>query len=150
MCMSNYSWQEKLEHSEYICVTFTMVLLWENLPYFWCVGTAAACAEREKEMVWIQIRLHCYSNNLGDYIKMHGIMMAVLWVVIQVCITPLCMVQCTHLITRGGTPHLYNEGLECWLTLCILEKICNFTNSVQISFIQTIKLIVYSWAIRWC
>ena len=23
---------------------------------------------------------------------------------------PLCMVQCTHLITTGGTPHLYNRG----------------------------------------
>ena len=29
---------------------------------------------------------------------------------IQVCSTPLCMVQCTHLITTGGTPHLYNRG----------------------------------------
>ena len=53
------------------------------------------------------------------------------------------MVQCTHLITT--------EGLACWLTLCILEKIiCNSTNSVQISFIETLKLIVFSWTIWWC
>ena len=37
------------------------------------------------------------------------ITMAGLWAVIQVCSTPLCMVQCTHLITTGGTPHLYNR-----------------------------------------
>ena len=30
--------------------------------------------------------------------------------VIQVCSTHICMVQCTHLITAGGTPHLYNRG----------------------------------------
>ena len=43
------------------------------------------------------------------------------------------------------------EGLACWLTLCILEKIiCNSTNSVQISFIETLKLIVFSWTIWWC
>ena len=62
------------------------------------------------------------------------------------------MVQCTHLITTGGTPHLYNRGsIACWLTLCILEKIiCNSTNSVQISFIETLKLIVFSWTIWWC
>ena len=28
--------------------------------------------------------------------------------------------------------------------------ICNFTNSVQISLIQTLKLIPFSWTIRWC
>ena len=30
------------------------------------------------------------------------------------------------------------------------KKICNFTNSVQISFIQTLKVIVFSWTIWWC
>ena len=30
------------------------------------------------------------------------------WAVIEVCSTHICMVQCTHLITTGGTPHLYN------------------------------------------
>ena len=61
------------------------------------------------------------------------------------------MVQCTHLITTGGTPTCIIEGLACWLTLCILEKIiCNSTNSVQISFIETLKLIVFSWTIWWC
>ena len=51
---------------------------------------------------------------------------------------------------RWDTPPVL-EGLACWLTLCILEKtICNFTNSVQISFIQTLKLIVFSWTIWWC
>ena len=43
-----------------------------------------------------------------------------------------------------GHPTCIIEGLACWLTLCILEKIiCNSTNSVQISFIQTLKLIVF-------
>ena len=79
------------------------------------------------------------------------ITMALLWAIIQVSSTPICMVQCTHLITTGGTPHLYIESLACWLTLCMLEKIiCNFTNSVQISFIQTLKLIAFPWTIRWC
>ena len=30
--------------------------------------------------------------------------------VIQFCSTHICMVQCTHLITTGGTPHLYDRG----------------------------------------
>ena len=38
------------------------------------------------------------------------ITMAMPWAVIQVCSTRICMVQCTHLITTGGTPHLYNRG----------------------------------------
>ena len=43
-----------------------------------------------------------------------------------------------------GHPICIIEGLACWLTLCILEKIiCNFTNSVQISFIQTLKLFFF-------
>ena len=75
---------------------------------------------------------------------------AVLWAIIQVSSTPICMVQCTHLITTGGTPTCIIKGLACWLTLCILEKIiCNFTNSVQISFIQTLKLIAFPWTIQY-
>ena len=43
------------------------------------------------------------------------------------------------------------EGLACRLTLCILEQmIYNFINSVQISLIQTLKLIAFSWTIHWC
>ena len=38
------------------------------------------------------------------------IAMVGLWGVIQVCSTPLCSVQCIHLITKGGTSHLYNRG----------------------------------------
>ena len=39
------------------------------------------------------------------------------------------------------SPVLFIEGLACWLTLCHMEKmVCNFTNSVQISFIQTLKI----------
>ena len=46
-----------------------------------------------------------------------------------------------HLHLHGAVHTPDNEGLACRLTLCILEKIiCNFTNSVQISFIQTLKL----------
>ena len=38
------------------------------------------------------------------------ITMAGPWMLMQVCSTPICMVQCTHLITTGGAPHLYNRG----------------------------------------
>ena len=38
------------------------------------------------------------------------ITMAEPWAIIQVCSSHICMVQCTHLITTGGTPHLYNKG----------------------------------------
>ena len=40
----------------------------------------------------------------------NGITMSGPWAIIQVCSTHICMVQCTHLITTGGTPHLYNRG----------------------------------------
>ena len=40
----------------------------------------------------------------------HHITMTMPWALIQLCSTPICMVQCTHLITTGGTPHLYNRG----------------------------------------
>ena len=93
-----------------------------------------------------QQRKHLSSISLSLCIKMAGPR-----AVIQVCSTHICMVQCTHLITTGGTPTCIIEGLACWLTLCILEKIIgNFTNSVQISFIQTLKLIDFSWTIWWC
>ena len=39
-----------------------------------------------------------------------SITMAGLWRVIWVCITHFYMVQCTHLTTTGGAPHLYNRG----------------------------------------
>ena len=48
-CMSNYSQQEKLEHSEYICVTFTMLLLWVNLWYFGTWFRVAARAGCDKQ-----------------------------------------------------------------------------------------------------
>ena len=41
--------------------------------------------------------------------KFH-ITMAMPWALIQVCSTHICMVQCTHLITTCGTPHLNNRG----------------------------------------
>ena len=64
--------------------------------------------------------------------------MAGLWVVIQVSTTYICMVQCTHLITTGGTLHLYNRGSS------ILEKIiCNFTNGVQILLYSNIQLFFF-------
>ena len=48
------------------------------------------------------------------------------------------MVQCKDLITTGGTPHLYNRGSNMQVNSCIVDQtICNFTNSVQISLIQT-------------
>ena len=54
--------------------------------------------------------------------------------------------------SRWDTPATcITEGLACRLTLCILEQmICNFTNSVQIYLIQTLKLVAFSWTIRWC
>ena len=49
------------------------------------------------------------------------------------CSTHICMVQCTHLITTGGTPHLYNRGSS--MLVDILEKIiCNFTNKLVYGF----------------
>ena len=71
--MSNYSRQEKLEHLQYICVTFTIFFLWVNLWCFW----------REEDGCWPsrawetngvntnKIRTHSYSNPLGDCIKTH-------------------------------------------------------------------------------
>ena len=74
-------------------------------------------------------------------------MMAGQWGVIQVCSTPNCMVQCTHLITTGGTPHLYNR----WSSMQVDSEFWSKdTYSVQISFIQTLKLIDFSWTIRLC
>ena len=76
----------------------------------------------------------------------HAITIAGLWGVIQVCSTPFAW----------SSAHNWNntcvrEGLACRLTLCILEQIiCNFINSVQIAFIQTLELITFSWTIRLC
>ena len=42
--------------------------------------------------------------------NVYSITLAMPRALIQVCCTPLCMVQRTHLITTGGTPHLYNRG----------------------------------------
>ena len=78
-CISNYLQQEKLEHSEYICVTFKMFLLWVTLWYFGVWIRVAACAECDKQMMWIQIRNHCYSNNLSDCIKTHSLISTKLW-----------------------------------------------------------------------
>ena len=78
-CISNYSQQEKLEYSEYIFVTFTKFLLWVNLWYF---GVWIRLAPRPKcgrQTMRIQIRSHCYSSNLGDYIKTHGLISIKLW-----------------------------------------------------------------------
>ena len=107
----------------------------------------------EKSLVkWVPVLKIGVLKNCGPSSKIKKcITMAGLWVVIQVYSNPICMVQCTHLITTGGTPHLYNRGsIACRWTLCILEKICNFTNGVQISFIQTLKLIAFPWTIWWC
>ena len=66
-CISNYSQQEKLEHSEYIFVTFAKFLLWVNLWYFGAWISVAARAKCGRQTMRIQIRSHCYSSNLGDY-----------------------------------------------------------------------------------
>ena len=42
-CISNHSQQEKLEHLEYIFVTFTKFLLWANLWYFGADKEAVLC-----------------------------------------------------------------------------------------------------------
>ena len=39
------------------------------------VRRVAAPAEREKQAARKQIRTHCYSSNLADYIKMHGLIL---------------------------------------------------------------------------
>ena len=46
---------------------------------------------------------------LGTRVTIATITMAMPSALIQVCSTHICMVQCTHLITTGGTPHLYNR-----------------------------------------
>ena len=51
----------------------------------------------------------CVNHKLVRAITYH-ITLAMPRALIQVCCTPLCMVQRTHLITTGGTPHLYNRG----------------------------------------
>ena len=52
----------------------------------------------------------CEQKNLSFKVLIQIIMMAKPRALIQVCSTHICMVQCTHLITTGGTPHLYNIG----------------------------------------
>ena len=44
------------------------------------------------------------------------------WALIQVCSTHICMVECTHLITTGGTPHLY-DGAKGKMFWWIMKKI---------------------------
>ena len=78
-CISNYSQQEKLEYSEYIFVTFTKFLLWVNLWYFGTWIRVAARAKCGRQTMRIQIRSHCYSSNLSDYIKTQGFISTKLW-----------------------------------------------------------------------
>ena len=58
--MPIYSRQEKL-------VTFTLFLLGVNLRYFWCARELLHVQSVKTGR--IQIRTHCYSNNLGDKTK---------------------------------------------------------------------------------
>ena len=130
---TNFTKGGHLEYSHLISALFVFAFM---IPCLFSFGV------QNREVVQLEVAVTSLF-----YITMAG-----LWVVTQVCSTSLCMVQCTHMITTGWTPHhLYNRGsIACWLTLCILEKIiCNFTNSVQISFIQTLKLIAFSWTICW-
>ena len=61
-----------------------------------------------------KLHFHCFSKVWSMASKVHihacGITMPGLWAVIQVCSTPLCMVQCTHLITTGGNPTCIIRG----------------------------------------
>ena len=50
-CMLNYLWQEKLEHSKYICVTFAIFLFWVNPQCFLVHRRVAAHTECDKQMV---------------------------------------------------------------------------------------------------
>ena len=79
LCISNYSQQEKLKHSEYIFVTFTKFLLWVNLWYFCTWIRVAAHVKFGRQTMQIQIRSHCYSSNLSDYIKTHDLISTKLW-----------------------------------------------------------------------
>ena len=69
----------------------------------------------------LQIRHNLSVLLLADWKWLHPIVfvitlntlcitMAGPWAITQVCSIHICMVQCTHLITTGGTPHLYNRG----------------------------------------
>ena len=66
--------------------------------------THALCSLAYSDISWCKLFLIFTMKCL------YCITMAMPWALIQVCSTPICMVQCTHLITTGGTPHLYNRG----------------------------------------
>ena len=89
-CLSNYSQQEKLEYSEYIFVTFTKFLLWVSLWYFGAWIRVAARAKCGRQTMRIQIRSHCYSSNLADYIKTQGLISTKLWLGIEQNVFSLC------------------------------------------------------------
>ena len=89
-CLSNYSQQEKLEHSEYVFITFTKFLLWVNLWYFGAWIRVAARAKCGTQTMRIQIPSHCYSRNPGDYIKTHGLILTDLWKDIERNVFSLC------------------------------------------------------------
>ena len=70
---------------------------------------SAICGSSTTDTLIQEHSIHCIdaacSNQNGHIITMAGPR-----AVILVCSTHICMVQCTHLITKGGTPHLYNGG----------------------------------------
>ena len=69
---------------------------------------AEMCSERDSPLKCLYWRTHAKLARLAGSLfeslaaSSRYIMMEVLWVIIQVCSTPICMVQCTHLITTGG------------------------------------------------
>ena len=71
-------------------VRFTKFLLWVNLWYFGAWIRVAARAKCGRQTMRIQIRSHCYSNNIGDYIKTQGLISTKLWQGIVQNVFSLC------------------------------------------------------------
>ena len=113
----------KLEHSEYICFTFTMFFSEWAYGIFGTQGWLLH-VQCEKEMTRLQIGIHCYSNNLGNYIKTHGLISTKLpsdveQKVFSLCaklrLCPLCDISTINQpLFRGWGPPL-RGGIVIWL-----------------------------------
>ena len=116
------------------------------IPFLFCKGSLSFLEAYFSWKVPYWASLTC--GSLGFPYIAH-ITMAGLWEVIQVCSNPFAWSSAHTWKQQVVHPTCIIKGLECRLPLCILEQIiCNFTSSVQISLIQTLKLIVFSWTIR--
>ena len=63
----------------YLCHIYNVSSQSEAMVFFGPWFRVAACAECDKHTMRIQIQNHCYSNNLNDHIKAHGLISTKLW-----------------------------------------------------------------------